>query len=134
MLTMVSSFSPIEKVVQAFIKDRYPAIGSRVGRDAQYVLGQDAYIQVHQSPGGGTNHLRGEWAVDISVHDDNYLNAVRIAGELEALLVGPIGRADYEGMIIDDIVQNQAPSSRPTNDKRVFEVGAIYVFSARRRS
>lgn len=127
------AFPLIERVVRAFIQARYPAIGSRVGGDAQYVLGQEPYIQIQQMPGGGATQLEGEWAVDIAVFDDNFVRAATIANELEDLFLRTRG-ARHEGMIIDTISQNQTPSKRPTADKRIFEVGTIYVFEARRRS
>lgn len=128
---MPKPFGPIESAVRALIIDRYPSIGTRVGRSPSYVYGQEPYIQVVKTPGGGTNLQRGEWALDISVHDDNYLNAETIAGELEVVLLSVKG-AKYGGIRIDSVSQNQAPSSRPAKDERAFEVGTIYVFDARR--
>lgn len=129
----IAAFPVVISAVRALLIAEFAQINGRVGGSASYAVGQDPYIRIEQSPGGGTSVNEGEWAIDIAVWDDSLTNAQRIANELEAFLLGRRG-AKYGGMILDRVSSNQVPGPRPTSDPKVFEIGSIYVFEARRKA
>lgn len=127
----IAPFPVVDTAVRSLLVTEFTEINGRVGGSASYAAGQDPYIRIEQSPGGGTSVNGGEWAFDVAVWDDNLINAKRIANNLEAFLLARRG-AKHGGMIIDRIYSNQVPSPRPTTDPKVFEIGTVYVFVARR--
>lgn len=122
-----ASFGMIEKAVKSLIETNFP--DHEVGGDLSYD-GGDPYVFIAKVPGGTTDQTGGEWIVDVDVFAGSYGAAMRLALDIEALLVR--GRHVTPVMRIDSTFQNETPSERPWDDETVFRVGATYTFTARR--
>lgn len=103
-----------------------------IGGDLSYDGEKDFYVWIGLV-GGLSDETSGQWSVDIDVFDSTYGQAMNRCLEIEAALLGAKGH-QTQGMIIDRVYQNEAPTERPGWDEESsYRVGATYVFTARRR-
>lgn len=128
----MTPFGMVEKAVKQIIESDYPDAEDRVGGDFAYEPGgtPDFYIQIALIPGGSSDELEGEWAVDIDVFSSSYATAMRVSLDLETVFLKRIHRADE--MRLDRTYQNSSPAERPWDDDGVHRIGSTYVFTARR--
>lgn len=129
---MTTAFPLIEQAVKELIETKYPAADGKVGGDLSYDQGEGLYVWLGLVPGGSTDQIEGLWVLDIDCFGDDYSTVMTHALALEAALIGP--RHVTSVLRLDNCYQNQAPAERPWDDDRVYRIGAIYTFTARRPS
>lgn len=128
---MTTPFPLVERAVVELLETKIPALNGRVDGKLAYEPEQGIYVYIGLIPGGGrTDEVEGQWSLDLDVFAPHYVTAMKMALDIEAAIVGP--RHATSTMVIDQCLQNEAPSPSPWNDDRASRVGAIYVFTARR--
>lgn len=126
----IAAFPMVEKAVRQVIEAGMPDAVGKTGGDPGYESGDDFFIWISLIPGGSTTEIDGQWYVDIDVLAPSYAKAMRVALDLEPVLLAR--RHVTPTMRLDSTTQNEAPSERPWDDDAVYRVGAVYVLTARR--
>lgn len=128
---MTQPFKMIEKALRELIDSKMEDVTTaQIGGDLSYTTEDEFYIFLGLI-GGSTTVIDGEWSVDIDVFDNDYTQAMERALDLEAILLKRGGHRTSL-MLIDNVYQNESPTSRPWDDENAFRVGATYTFTARR--
>lgn len=125
------AFGMVERAVkQILIAADDRLTDETVGGDPAYEVGMPHFVWISLIPGGSATRLEGEWYVDIDVLAPTYATAMRLALDIEALLVGRAHRAPE--MRLDNVYVNTGAAERPWEDENTARVGGTYVFTARR--
>jgi hypothetical protein len=121
------------------VRDYAPLSGldERVGGEMPGALEPtDWYIRIDRVPGGRTDSFEGTFVVDVEVFSQDYLNAERIASDIEGLLLAHgyhVVIADGKRWVLDDVFQNTGVADLPwSGDDDTYRLAATYAFTARR--
>jgi hypothetical protein len=138
MATTVTPFGSVELALKdLLVRDYAPLtnLDERIGGEFPGTIDQ-WYIRIDKVPGGSTNSFEGDFILDIDVFSDDYLNADKIAHDIEAVLLAHgyhVVISAGKRWVFDDVFQNIGVSDRPWDgDDDVFRMSATYTLTARR--
>jgi hypothetical protein len=141
MATPVQPFGSVERAVMALlVRDYAPLTGleARIGGEFPDSTLDQWYVRVDKVSGGRTDSFGGDFLVDVEVFSQDYLNAEKIALDIEALMLAHgyhVVLADGKRWVIDDVQQNIGVADRPWDgDDDTYRMSASYALTARRRA
>jgi hypothetical protein len=136
--TPITAFTSVERALMAlFVRDYPPLTGldTRIGGEMPGTV-DGWYIRIDKVPGGRSDSFEGTFAVDVEVFSQDYLDAEKIAYDLEALLLAHgyhVVISDGKRWVFDDVFQNTGVSDLPWDgDDDTYRLGATYAITARR--
>jgi hypothetical protein len=138
MSTPVTPFGSVERAIMAlFVRDYAPLTGldERIG--GEFPGDVDGwYIRLDRVPGGRTDSFGGTFVLDLEVFSQDYINAEKIAHDLEAIMLSHgyhVVVADGKRWVFDDVFQNQGVADLPWDgDDDTYRLGSTYALTARR--
>lgn len=138
MSTPVTPFGSVERAVVALLVRDYAPLGGLDTNIGSEMPGRvdNWYIRVDRIPGGRTDSFEGDFAVDIEVFSEDYLEADDMAHEIEAIMLAHgyhVVTSDGRQWVFDNVFQNSGVADLPwPGDDDTYRLSATYAFTVRR--